>query len=345
LKIVFKNLGISTGDVPTQLVAEFLVDGPEAKMGLDLLINGSWATDLSTVQDQFGYPISSVVNSPGANLGKWIRRIFTLPSNQTLSALALYDNNNGPGQYRVKVRRVMLIANGVVCPLFCYKDTWTKQVIGSPNAGISYQLSSSVSYYESIPLISSIASHMRPTGEKFKLHLVYERHIAPFNLSDNMYMSDSITIDPNTGYIVFPSNGTAWIESCDTDKYLGAKDYMVSIEVGNMGTVRIDLSISGPPDTPALYSLVLSDGVATITRGSTVLAVAAYDSRGIIHRISFAREGSILQANVDGNTILQVLDDPIARTMSGGWKLSGNSFQLIELAVLPIPTYVEELGT
>jgi hypothetical protein len=186
---------------------------------------------------------------------------------------------------------------------------------------------------------------MRPTGEKFKLHLVYERHIAPFNLSDNLYMSDLITIDQNTGYIVFPNDGSAWVESCDTDKYLGAKDYMVSIQVENMGTVRIDLSDSGPPDTPALYSLVLSGGVATISRGSTTLATGTYDSRGIIHRISFAREGTILQAYVDGNNILQVSDDPIANTMSGVWKLSGNGFQLVELAVLPIPTYTEELGT
>jgi hypothetical protein len=345
LRVIFKNLNMSPVNAPAQLIAEFLLDGPGAKMGLDLLIDGSWATASSMVYDQFGYPLGSVINSPGANLGKWVRRSFTIPSNVNLSALALYDNNDDIGQYRIRIRRVVLVTDSSVYPLFCYKDTWTNQVVCSPSAGIYYQLSSSLSYYESIPLISSIASHMRPTGEKFKLHLVYERHIAPFAPSDNLYMSDLIDIDPNTGYIAFPGKGTAWVESCDTDKYLGAKDYMISIQVENMNTVRMYLNASGPPGTPASYSLVLSNGVATIARGSTTLATGTYDSRGIIHRISFAREGTVLQAYVDGNNILQVSDGPMANTMSGVWKLSGNGFQLVELAVLPIPTYTEELGT
>lgn len=204
---------IATGS-PT-LHLDMQIAGDSASVGVDILLSSTgWLGDLaaaSAVVDQFDYPINLSLNSPGSS-GEWIRRSFDLTDyiGEDIEAIALYDNTDAIGVSEVKVRRVVLIhsADNKCTPLFCYKSHWTNAVVGTPAATITHSVSSGLSFQSSAELIRSIAMQMRPVGERFHMHFMFERHHAPFTGYKGLVLSSRMTVEAVTGHLVFPPQFT-----------------------------------------------------------------------------------------------------------------------------------------
>lgn len=340
------------------LMFDQLLVGPSAAAGIDFKFSTSgWLSDIAfggsptPAVDQFGYPIQKTVYSPGLSAGDWTRRIVDLTDfvGETIDAIGFYDfNTNNTPTNEIRLRRVVLQhdTNLKMSPLFCHKSAWTNVIDTNNATEVSHQISSGLSYYSSVPLIKEIANQMRPVGERFQIRFVGERHEAPFD-DYKGFLTYYTAPEAVTGYLVFATDDDGTVEPLETDKYLGAKDYAISVKAETPGVVRAKINCSNAGAN--YYEFRAINGEARIYRYvdsvGTQLGIINYDARGLIHRFMFVRCGNAFKIYIDGTLAMSVTDAANAKHFSGSWKLFGNGFKLIELTVMPIPTHMEELGS